>query len=96
MPIYHYVHDGPAAAEDCGAQIEAVQSMSDAPLTTCPRCGCGCHRVLTGFSVGRSTKDLLKPSSLAAKGFTQYKRAGDGVYEKTAGTGPKTLNRDSL
>lgn len=33
MPIYEYI------CEDCGAPHEALQKMSDAPLTDCPKCG---------------------------------------------------------
>lgn len=33
MPIYEY------ACTDCGHQLEALQKMSDAPLTDCPACG---------------------------------------------------------
>ena len=31
--------------------------------------------------------------NLAAKGFTKYVKTGNGSYEKTAGSGPKKLNR---
>ena len=33
MPIYDYQF------EACGHQLEAMQKMSDAPLTDCPECG---------------------------------------------------------
>ncbi|SAL14548.1 FmdB family regulatory protein [Caballeronia sordidicola] len=33
MPIYAY------RCESCGFQKDALQKMSDAPLTTCPQCG---------------------------------------------------------
>ncbi|MDF1766240.1 MAG: zinc ribbon domain-containing protein [Gammaproteobacteria bacterium] len=33
MPIYEYRCDG------CGHALEALQRMSDAPLTLCPACG---------------------------------------------------------
>ena len=33
MPIYEY------ECESCGHQLEALQKMSDAPLTECPACG---------------------------------------------------------
>lgn len=94
MPIYHYAHDD--EPNGCVPRFEVVQSMSDDALTTCPQCGAPVHRVLTGFSVGRSTRDMLSPSNLASKGFTQYRRSGDGIYEKTAGVGPQTIDRDSL
>jgi putative FmdB family regulatory protein len=33
MPFYEYRCDA------CGHELEAMQKMSDAPLTDCPRCG---------------------------------------------------------
>jgi len=33
MPIYEY------QCAACGHQLEAIQKMSDAPLTDCPACG---------------------------------------------------------
>ena len=33
MPIYEY------ACTECGHKMEALQKMSDAPLTDCPECG---------------------------------------------------------
>ncbi len=33
MPIYEYI------CEACHAPLEALQKMSDAPLTDCPACG---------------------------------------------------------
>ncbi|PKM45901.1 MAG: transcriptional regulator [Gammaproteobacteria bacterium HGW-Gammaproteobacteria-1] len=33
MPIYEY------ACKACGHQLEAMQKMSDAPLSDCPACG---------------------------------------------------------
>jgi putative FmdB family regulatory protein len=33
MPIYEY------QCQECGHELEALQKMSDAPLTECPACG---------------------------------------------------------
>ncbi len=33
MPIYEY------RCEDCGHELDALQKLSDAPLTDCPECG---------------------------------------------------------
>jgi putative FmdB family regulatory protein len=33
MPIYEY------RCDDCGHELEAMQKMSDEPLTDCPECG---------------------------------------------------------
>ena len=33
MPIYEY------RCDECGHELEAIQKMSDEPLTECPECG---------------------------------------------------------
>lgn len=40
MPIYEY------RCEACGHELEAMQKMSDPPLTDCPECGEGALRKL--------------------------------------------------
>ena len=38
----------------------------------------------------------MTPSKIKNLGLTQYKKAGDGVYERTAGTGgPQVINRNT-
>jgi len=46
MPTYDYV------CAKCGHQFEAFQSMSDAPLTKCPKCKKGRVRRLIGSGAG--------------------------------------------
>ena len=41
MPIYEYQCDG------CGARVEVKQSIKDAPLTTCERCGQSLRRLIS-------------------------------------------------
>jgi putative FmdB family regulatory protein len=63
MPIYGY------RCTQCNHELEVWQSMSDAPLTTCPECG------------GRLQK-LLYPVGVQFKGSgfysTDYKKNGSG------------------
>jgi putative FmdB family regulatory protein len=44
MPTYDY------RCKDCGHQLEEFQSVTDAPLTTCPKCGGNLQRLITGGS----------------------------------------------
>ena len=37
----------------------------------------------------------LSDSNLERLGFTKYKKAGGGKYEKTAGQGPSVISKDS-
>ncbi|GMO52888.1 MAG: hypothetical protein Pg6C_18910 [Treponemataceae bacterium] len=41
MPTYEY------ECESCSRRFEAVQKMSDAPLSVCPECGRRVHRILS-------------------------------------------------
>lgn len=49
MPTYEY------ACDSCGNGFEVIQKMSDAPVKTCPSCGKGVRRVLSG-GIGISFK----------------------------------------
>jgi putative FmdB family regulatory protein len=98
MPIYEYEHDAQLGPE-CSARFEVLQRVQEEPLAHCPTCGFACHRVLSSFATARATrsgwssKADLSPSNLERLGFTQYRRAKGGRYEKTCGRGPSVINR---
>lgn len=81
MPIYQYkATDSDHSCQYCKVGIEAIQSMSDAPLTKCPHCQSPIKKVpslCSGFS------PMLSNSNLRDKGFTKFEKRGDGSYEKT-------------
>lgn len=91
MPIYEYA---PTAGhcDKCNGRFEVMQRMADARLSACPTCGQPCERRISAVALGGTysvTDDKIKRS-----GLTQYKKAGDGVYERTAGSGgPEILHR---
>lgn len=94
MPLYQYEHVS-RPGKGCGKTFEVLQSCSEPALTECPDCGKPCQRVFTGRVASvKSTKDMLSPKNLANHGFTQYKKSGDGFYEKTAGDGPQIISAD--
>ena len=66
MPTYEY------ACTECGAHIEVVQSMSDAPLTACAVCG------------GRLRK-VFSPIGIVFKGSGFYRTDSRGKPAKAAG-----------
>jgi putative FmdB family regulatory protein len=76
MPTYEY------ACTECGKHIEVVQSMSDAPLSTCANCG------------GRLRK-VFSPIGIVFKGSGFYRTDSRGKPAKSepaadkAGTGDK-------
>ncbi|MDO4558944.1 MAG: zinc ribbon domain-containing protein [Planctomycetia bacterium] len=94
MPIYEYVKaDDAVGCDHCHDGFEMVRSFSDPPLTACPRCGAAVHQVFSGFSTGNHYERKLSPKTLGEHGFTQYRKAGGGYYEKTCGDGPDLIHR---
>lgn len=95
MPIYEYEATSEEPCDHCRQRFEVYQGFSDKPLKKCPQCGGKVERVFSTPSIhgaGRSA-EVLSNKNLAEKGFTRYQKAGDGVYEKTAGKGPKVIKR---
>jgi putative FmdB family regulatory protein len=92
MPLYEYRAQG-KACDHCRDGFEILQAFADPPLTACPECGQPCERVISAPNYKMSTSDILAPSNLASKGFTQYRKTRPGEYKKTAGDGPDTLKR---
>jgi putative FmdB family regulatory protein len=91
MPLYEYAPVS-GRCEQCKGAFEVVQRLADAKLTRCPTCGKPCERRISAPALGG--KYALTPSAIASSGLTQYKKAGDGVYERTAGKGgPERLFR---
>jgi putative FmdB family regulatory protein len=91
MPIYEYrcTH---ADCTACGATFERLQRLSDETAAPCPTCGQPGTRLISAPSVAMGQAHQLKEKHFSEKGFTQYKRLEKGVYEKTAGTGPKIIS----
>ncbi len=54
MPIYEY------RCPDCGHQFDALQKISDDPITTCPECA------------GEGVKKLISRTSFSLKGGGWY------------------------
>lgn len=72
MPFYEY------RCDDCGHQLEALQKISDAPLTTCPECGAD------------ALKKLVSASAFVLKGsgwyVTDFRDKDKAKGEKPAGS----------
>ena len=61
MPIYEY------RCPDCGHEFDALQKVSDAPLTDCPSCA------------GTGLKKLISRTSFALKGGGSSSSSGGGA-----------------
>lgn len=94
MPIYEYRNSTDAGCEHCRDGFSRLQKLADAPLTACPVCGAPVRRVISAPAVVSGKGHMLKESSIEKAGFTQYKKIGKGVYEKTAGKGPDVIKGD--
>lgn len=93
MPIYQYIGED-IGCDTCRNGIEVLQKISDPPLTTCPECGVAVHRIVSAPNVVSGGAHRLQESHIGKHGFTQYRRAGKGVYEKTTGKGPDFISGD--
>ena len=93
MPIYEYRPSSERRCEFCSDDFEVMQKISDARLETCPQCGAPVKRQISAATIGKAGPSL-DPANIEKHGFTQYKRSGQGVYEKTAGKGPEVLTDD--
>lgn len=97
MPTYVYQVINADGSE--GEQFEVVQKMSDPPLARHPETGAAVRRVIQPPNIAGNWSDAATKSKLSDKnldrlGFTKYQRAGDGKYEKRAGSGPDTISAD--
>jgi putative FmdB family regulatory protein len=93
MPIYEYRASSERHCEFCRDGFEVMQKISDARLEKCPRCFAQVTRQISVATIAKAGPSL-DSDNIAKHGFTQYKRAGQGVYEKTAGKGPDVLTDD--
>jgi putative FmdB family regulatory protein len=91
MPTYEY------ACTECGQHVEVVQSMSDAPLTTCAVCGGRLRKVFTPIGVvfkgsgfyrtdsrGKPATSDGKPETAAKKADAKPSGSTDGASRKAA------------
>ena len=93
MPIYQYA-PVETACFACRNGVEVLQRLSDPPLEQCPECGAPVQRVLSAPQVVSGQAHRSSESHVGKHGFTQYRRAGKGVYEKTVGKGPDFISGD--
>ncbi len=93
VPIFEYRTIEGDACPVCTAGFERLQKSGDTPLFKCPECGNAVQRVMSAPSLCKPSPDL-DPKSLESHGFTQYRKSGKGTYEKTAGKGPRIIEKD--
>lgn len=94
MPFYEYVCSSIEACAHCRAGFTVLQRLNDPQLQVCPSCAAPLRRVISPPHVVSGQAHKLKTSSIEQAGFTQYRKIGKGVYEKTAGKGPGVISAD--
>ncbi len=84
MPVYEY-----ELTEDdcmmCPGRFSVIQGLDEEPLKFCPSCGLPCRKVVSRATI--KTKTDMTASEAAKRGFTTWKRAKKGEWEKVDGPG---------
>ncbi len=93
MPIYEYQAIGEQRCNYCAHGFELLRKISEPELEHCPHCNAPVTRKISAPNIGGKGPSL-GATDIEKHGFTQYKRAGKGVYEKTAGKGPNVISDD--
>lgn len=91
MPIYEYAAIA-CGCVHCQAHFDVLQKLTESPLTHCPNCGAAVRRLISVPNVATGNSGLLKEAHAEKHGFTQYRRAGKGMYEKAYGKGPRYIS----
>ena len=73
MPLYEYECD------TCGHRFEVIQKFSDAPLTTCPKCGGAVRKLLSSPAI------QFKGSGWYITDYARKNTAGSGTTKEGAG-----------
>jgi putative FmdB family regulatory protein len=88
MPVYEYEPDDHLCAM-CDGRVRVIQSINEAPIPYCPDCGLPVRKVVSNVQIKLNQE--VDPER--TKGFSTFRRAESGVWEKIAGPGPETINR---
>jgi len=91
MPLYDYAPKS-GRCKRCNGRLEVVQRVAEPKLRRCPACAKPVERLISRVALGG--KYSVSDSKVKSLGLTKYKKAGDGVYERTAGSGgPAMIQR---
>jgi putative FmdB family regulatory protein len=93
MPIYEYRSTSQKNCEFCREGFELMRKINDPELRFCPECGNNVKQIMSAPNLAKSSP-ALDAGNIEKHGFTQYKKSGKGVYEKTAGKGPRVITAD--
>ena len=94
MPFYTYQCATEKCCDYCQQGFDILQRIHAEPVKLCPECGHKVKKVISAPNVVSGKAHLTTDKAAQKGGFTKYKRAGKGVYEKTAGKGPQFISGD--
>lgn len=88
MPVYEYEPDDRDCLM-CDGRVDVIQGIGEDPLKYCPWCGLDVKRVISRvtFKIQGSAPE----DNTSRKGFTTFRKAEKGVWEKVSGEGPDVL-----
>jgi len=89
VPVYEYEPDDRDCLM-CEGRVAVIQGIKEDPLKYCPWCGLDVKRVISRatFKLAGSTPD----DKASRKGFTTFRRAEKGIWEKVSGEGPDVMS----
>jgi putative FmdB family regulatory protein len=91
MPLYDYAPRS-GKCKQCKGRFEVMQRVAEPKLKRCPACRKPVERLISKVALGG--KYSVSDSKVKSLGLTKYRKAGDGVYERTAGSGgPQVIHR---
>jgi putative FmdB family regulatory protein len=94
MPFYTFQCATDECCDYCRVGFVLLQRLNAEPVLYCPECGNKVKKVISAPNVVSGKAHLTTDKAADKGGFTKYKRAGKGVYEKVAGKGPDFISGD--
>lgn len=88
LPVYEYeLIDDDCLM--CPGRFSVIQGLDEEPLKHCPWCGLPCKKVVSQVVMDLKGKETETRAAQKAadRGFTTWKRAKKGEWEKIAGPG---------
>jgi putative FmdB family regulatory protein len=89
LPTYEY------ACTACGHRLEAVQKVTDDPLTECPECGAALRKVYGAVGIVLKGSGFYKTDSRAASGSNGSEKKGADTHSGDSSGGDSTPKKES-
>lgn len=93
MPIYEYEPKDDRECLICSGRVGVLQSIDEPSLEYCPTCGLEVIRVIGQVQI--KIDKSVDFDKAATRGFTTYRKAQSGTWEKIAGEGDSLIQRDN-